>query len=139
MNDHKLISDLEGYIIKELYDSLYYKALAEKAPTRLAKEILMEFCRDEKSHAESFMEAYHHLTGKVFESPPEENIHIPCFEEALKNRMLEETNDYKIYGKQYVDASCKHLKDLFFMAKISEGLHAMRIPLLFEEIKESPS
>ena len=63
---NELICDLRNYIQDELKDSAYYEELARIAPTRMAQEILMEFSRDEKKHAESFMDAYCRLTGKKF-------------------------------------------------------------------------
>lgn len=47
--------------------------------------------------------------------------------------IIAETNDYEKYGDQYLRASSKYFKDLFFTTRTGEARHAMRIPILFEE------
>lgn len=128
-----LINDLKEYIQDELSDSLYYAELAKKAPTARAKAIIEEFSKDERTHAENFMEAYRMLTGMVYRPAPVPPPVVPAYEEALKQRILAETNDYKKYGEQYLMVSIPCLKDLFFMTRTDEAIHAMRIPILFED------
>lgn len=132
---NKLIADIEDYIANELYDSLYYQALADKAGSGYAKEILMEFSNDEKCHGEELKQAYYHLTGKAYTPPQITKPDVPGFEEALILRMAAETKDYRKYGEQYLEAPNKYLKHLFFMIKTGEAIHAMRIPILLQEIK----
>lgn len=129
-----LIRNLEEYIKDELTDSRYYELLAQKAPTQRAKDLLMEFSRDEKMHAQNFMNAYFMLTGRRYQPPKIEDPKVPDdFMEALQQRILAETNDYKKYGEQYLKAPTAYLRDLFFMTRTSEAQHAMRIPYLMHE------
>jgi len=129
-----LISNLEEYINDELSDSKYYEILAKKAPTQRSKELLMEFSKDEQMHAQNFMNAYFMLTGRMYHPPKVEDPKVPDdYIEALQQRILAETNDYKKYGEQYLKAPTAYLRDLFFMTRTSEAQHAMRIPYLIHE------
>jgi len=131
---YDLISDLEQYIEDELRSSAYYNKLAEKAPNNYAKSILQDFSKDEKGHAENFKQAYYYLTGKTYISDnPVSSPEINNYDNALKMMMISETKDYKKYGEHYLSASTKYLKDLFFGVKVVEALHAMRIPVLFDD------
>lgn len=136
MYHQKIIDDIKEYICHELKDSIYYMELSLKAPTSLAKEILLRLSNDEKCHAESFMQAYYYLTGRMFTPLIDDFPIIPDFEAALRNRMLAETNDYKKYGERYLEAPNKYLSNLFFLIKTVEAQHAMKIPILFEERNE---
>lgn len=129
----ELIPRLAEYIQDELQDSAYYAALAELAPTQLAKDLIMEFSMDERMHAENFQMAYCILTGNYFVPAPLEPIIIADYEDALKKRIIAETSDYKKYGNEYLMAPDKYLRDLFFNTRTVESIHAMRITILFEE------
>lgn len=128
-----LVMDLEEYIRDELRDSRYYYILSIKAPTQRARELLLEFSRDERMHAENFMNAYYRITGRTYRPPIIEDPTVPDYEEALKERILAETADYKKHGEQYLCSRSTYFKDLFFMTRTVEAQHAMRIPLLLEE------
>ena len=129
-----LIDDLEKYINSELKDSKYYEILAKKAPTKKAKDMLMEFSKDEFTHAQNFMNAYYSLTGRMYHPTEIQDPKVPddC-NKALKERIIAETDDYKEYGEQYLKAPTHYLQDLFFMTRTSEAQHAMRIPILLHE------
>lgn len=129
----QLITDIAEYIMDELGDSRYYTLLAGKAPTPRAREILMEMAADEYKHAQNFMRAYYALTGRMFTPTAIQDPNIPAWDEALKLRLLAETRDYKKYGEKYLLVGIPWLKDMFFMARTDEGIHAMRIPLLMAE------
>jgi len=131
---NELICDLRNYIQDELKDSAYYEELARIAPTRMAQEILMEFSRDEKKHAESFMDAYCRLTGKKFNPDPVRPSHICDYEQSLKDRIIEETNAYEDYGKMYQELCDPCLRRMFWDARTDEATHAMRIPILLHEM-----
>ncbi|NLO83130.1 MAG: ferritin-like domain-containing protein [Clostridiales bacterium] len=129
-----LIDDLEKYINDELKDSKYYEMLANKAPTKKAKDILMEFSKDEYMHAQNFMNAYFSLTGRMYQPSNTDEPEMPDdYEKALKERIIAETDGYKEYGEQYLKAPTYYLQALFFMARTSEAQHAMRIPILLHE------
>ena len=130
-----LISDLKEYIQDELYDSEYYKVLSNYAPTVRARMILMEMSNDEAGHAHNFMRAYKLLTGKDYIMKSVPRPQIPDYREAIKQRIIAETTDYKKYGEQYLKAKTPYLKDLFFMTRTDEAVHAMRMPLLLAEVE----
>jgi rubrerythrin len=130
----QLIRDIQEYIMDELSDSQYYSILATKAPTQRAKEIILEFSQDEKLHAENFMQVYYFMTGQRYCPLYIPTPQVPDYEEALKQRIIAETNDYKKYGIKYLETKCNpYLSDLFFMTRTYEAIHAMRIPILLEE------
>lgn len=137
LSDLTFVSDIQEYIDDELRDSRYYAILATKAPTERAIELLMEFSWDEQRHAQNFMNAYYMLTGRAYYPPMVQDPTVPDYEEALKERLLAETADYKKYGEKYLKACAPYLKDLFFMTRTVEAQHAMRIPLLMEEEVEN--
>ncbi|WP_352404232.1 ferritin-like domain-containing protein [Sporanaerobacter acetigenes] len=128
-----LVKRLEEYIQDELQDSAYYKELAKLAPTDFSKEIILGFSQDEAMHAENFQRVYCMITGRYYMPGPIEPIVISDYEDALKQRVLAETRDYKKYGEEYLMAPNKYLKDLFFNTRTVEAQHAMRISILFEE------
>ena len=129
----QLTKRLEEYIQDELQDSAYYKELAKLAPTDFSKELINEFSHDEQMHAENFQNAYFMITGRYYYPKPLDPIVIDDYEDALKIRIIAETNDFKKYGEEYLMAPNKYLRDLFYMTRTVEGQHAMRIPILFEE------
>lgn len=128
-----LVKRLEEYIQNELEDSDYYKGLAKLAPTELSKEIILRLSEDEAMHAENLQRTYYMITGRYYTIEPIEPVVISDYEDALKQRVLAETNDYKKYGEEYLMAPNKYLKDLFFNTRTAEAQHAMRISILFEE------
>lgn len=130
-----LLKDIEEYIYDELKDSKYYAILASKAPTQRSKELLMEFSADEQMHAQNFINAYYMLTGKVYRPLVVEDPVVPEYTEALKERIMAETKDYKKYGEQYLKQDYKYLKDLFYMTRTVEAQHAMRIPILIDDAR----
>lgn len=132
----QLIKDLAEYIQDELQDAYYYQELSKLAPTDRAKTIILEFSRDESNHAQNFQEAYRSITGMYYTPSPLKPVVIEDYEDALKLRIIAETNDYKKYGDQYLKAPTKYLQDLFFTTRTVEAQHAMRIPILFEEEAE---
>ena len=131
----QLVRDLGEYIQDETRDAQYYNILAEQAPTPFAREIILEFSRDEAQHAANFKEAYLCLTGKPYEEQPMAGPVVPEYRQALKDRTIAETNDFIKYGKQYLMAPDPYLRNLFFITGRIEAVHAMRIPLLFEEAR----
>lgn len=133
---NQLIKDLAEYIQDEMQDSAYYQELAKLAPTDRAKSIILEFSQDESTHAKNFQEAYRILTGHYYTPQPLQPIIITDYNDALKIRIIAETNDYKKYGDQYLRAPNKYFKDLFFTTRTVEAQHAMRITILFEEEAE---
>ncbi|MCX8129365.1 MAG: ferritin-like domain-containing protein [Clostridia bacterium] len=131
--EYSMIGDIEEYIQNELKDSMYYFELSKKAPSQMAKDLLEEFSKDEKTHAEGFVKAYGILTGLMFHSMDVGVQQIPEYSEALKSRFLSETSESKKYSDQYLKTRNQFLKDLFFSISSSEAQHAMKILLLMCE------
>lgn len=134
-----LVASLREYIEDELRDSLYYEELSQLAPTKRARDLLLEFSSDERMHAENFMRAYRIVTGRGYTPPRIEPPEIPRYDEALKQRIIAETNDYKKYGEWYLRIPDPYLRMLFFETRTDEARHAMRIPILMEEEMENHS
>jgi len=132
----KLIKDLEEYIKEKSGDNSYYLLLSDKAPTQRAKTLLLEFSKDEGEHAKNLLKAYCYLTGTYYTIPPAAPPLVPEYQEALKQRLIVETSNYKKYGEQYLKAPTKYLQDLFFSLRTASAIQAKRIPLLMEEEKE---
>lgn len=133
VDDYLFAKDIEEYINDEIKDSMYYKELAEKAPNKRSEMLLMEFSKDEQQHAKNFMKAYQMLTGKMYTPDNIRPPMVPEYKEALKQRIIAETSDYKKYGEDYLKACRPYLKDLFFMTRTVEAQHAMRIPILLAD------
>lgn len=131
--DYALFNDIVEYINDEIGDSRYYAVLAAKAPTRRARELLMEFGMEEQHHAENFMRVYASMMGKFYNPPPRQEPQVPDYIEALKVRTLAESGDFEKYALKYRQAVNPCLRALFYMTQASEGKHAMRIPMLMAE------
>jgi rubrerythrin len=129
--DYQFIGDIAGYIGDEMQDSRYYALLAQQAPTQRAKDLLNEFSADEWAHSQSLMRAYNMLTGKVYSPPAVTDPAVPEYNEALKQRVIAETNDYRKYGEKYLAACNACLKEMFYNLRTGEAIHAMRMQILF--------
>lgn len=129
-DDYRFVPDIAEYIGDEMKDSRYYSILAQSAPTQRAKDILMGFSQDEWMHSQQLIQAYQMLTGQVYTPGPIETPVIPEYSEALKVRVLAETADYKKYGEKYLAVCNTYLRDMFYMLRTDEAMHAMRMPIL---------
>ena len=119
---------LQMYIIAELGDSILYKELAKIAPNEIDRNLLLEFSRDEQSHADEFKLIYRMITGKRYDPI----MHLPelkgSFEDIVRDRILDESGDYRKYGEQYLTTHKNQmLKDAYYRAMIDENLHALRL------------
>ena len=123
--------DVDGVLVE--VGPSYYRALAERAPTAETKEMFRGFAEDEARHAAEFKEAYRCLTGRAYEEKPMAPPVIPGYREALGERLRAETNDYKKYGLEFLHAGDPYLRDLFFLTRTDEAIHAMRIAGLLPE------
>ncbi|NLG84615.1 MAG: ferritin-like domain-containing protein [Firmicutes bacterium] len=128
----ELVRHLEEYIQDETRDAHYYRTLAERAPAE-TKEMFEELAEDEARHAEEFKEAYRCLTGRMYEEKPKAPPAVPEYREALKERLRAETHDYKKYGREFLHAGDPYLRDLFFLTRTDEAIHAIRIAGLMPE------
>lgn len=131
--DYSLLVYIREYINDEMIDSRYYSILASKAPTLRARDLLIDFSREEQAHAQSFMKVYYAIAGTPYCSEALAEPEVPEYIDALKDRILSETIAYKKYCEEYMKAKKANLKDLFFTIGTDEAQHAMRIPLLMAE------
>ena len=125
-----LPSRLLEYIHDETSDSLYYRELADQAPDQRARNLFMEFSRDEAQHAANFKEVYYRLTGMQPMVPPVEPPQIPPYCEAIKARIMAESGDLVKYGEESVSAPDQMLRDLFYITSLIEGRHGLRLTTL---------
>ena len=123
-----LVERLKEYVDDELSDSLYYDILSERAPDEEQKQLLLEFSRNEKDHAETFARAITMITGKKYVLPFVGRPAVPSdYHEALKKRVINESGDFRKYGNEYLEAKTPFLKDAFYKARTDENVHALRI------------
>jgi rubrerythrin len=123
----QLIRNIYLSIEEELEASAYYRALSEIAPDRLAAEMIREFSQDEREHAYALQQAYEALTGRNYSLPElEYEFEIDNYLEALEERVLAQTADFKKYKEYYLMTSNQFLRDIFFDAMHDEAYHAIR-------------
>jgi len=126
----ELLGRLLEYIEDESTDALYYQELAKKAHNDQAKELILEFGADEAKHAEQFKQVYLLIAGVEPELKPIETPKVPSYCEAVKYRILPESNDFVKYGQEYLDAPDNELKQLFYLTGAEEAKHGMRLSSL---------
>jgi rubrerythrin len=131
-----LPSRLLEYIHDETSDSLYYQELAKEAPNQRARELYMEFARDEAEHAANFRSVYCQLTGMQPMIPPIEPPQIPPYCDAVKARIMAESGDLVKYGEESAAAPDMMLKNLFYITSLIEGRHGMRLATLMCGVDE---
>ena len=126
--DRFLLSRLTEYISDELGDNLYYRKLSERAPDEMQKKLLLEFSEDEKTHAEAFAKEIKRMTGKQYFLPSVNEPNIPDdYKTALRARVINESNDFRKYGNEYLNAPNSSLKNAFYKSRTDENVHALRI------------
>lgn len=124
----QLVKNIYLSIEEELQASAYYRALANIAPDRFAANIIMEFSHNEREHAYMFQQVYKALTGREY-SPPgemETEVEIDDYLDALEERVLEQTSDFRKYKEYYLMTRNQILRDIFFDAMHDEIYHAVR-------------
>lgn len=118
------------YIRDETMDSLYYRELAAEASDARAKELFLEFAKDEAEHAENFRAVYCRITGMEPGIGPVEPPKIPPYCEAVKQRIIAESGDFVKYGEEHVNAPDMELHKLFYVTGTIEARHGMRLATL---------
>lgn len=125
-----LASRLLEYITDETGDSMYYRELAKEAPDHRAKDLLLEFSRDEAEHAANFSCVYRQLTGMEPMICPVSPPKVPPYCEAIKQRIMAESGDFVKYGKEFLDDPDPELRNLFYITGAVENRHALRLTTL---------
>ncbi len=119
---------LQMYINAELGDAALYRELSKSANDETDKNLLLEFAEDEQSHADEFKRIYSMMTGGSYNpivTPPV--INHP-FEEILRERVLDESGDFRKYGEQYILTDKNNiLKNAYYRARTDENVHALRL------------
>lgn len=118
------------YIRDENSDSLYYQELAKIAPDERARELFMEFSRDEAGHAANFRQVYRQITGMEAMVGPVAPPKIPPYCEAIPARIMAESGDLVKYGTESANACDRELANLFYITSLVEGRHGMRLATL---------
>ena len=122
------IERLETYIKAELGDSALYKELSKIAPNDEDRKLLMEFSEDELSHANEFKRIYTMMTRKSFNPEIETPVITDSFKNILRERVLDESGDFRKYGEQYMQQNINiMLKDAYYRAMVDENVHALRL------------
>lgn len=123
-----LTKRLEEYIKSELRDSALYAELAKRAPSNNYRKLLMEMSADDRAHANEFKRAYKSITGRSYNPIIKPPILKGSFNETLRGRIIDESNDYKNYCEEYILAKANTiLKTAFYLAGIDENVHALHL------------
>lgn len=126
--DMSVAQRLRMYIDAETSDAALYRELAKKAPTEADKKLLLEFSEDEHTHAETFSRIYRRITGQTYAPEAKPTVLEGTFAEILRDRVLDESGDYRKYGIQYLLAqNSRMLREAFYRARTDENVHALRL------------
>lgn len=119
---------LEMYIEAELGDAALYKELAKIAPNGNFYHLLTEFSKDEQAHADEFKRIYKKMTGKSYNPIIPPPVLEGSFDDILRDRVLDESGDYRKYGEQYIQTERDdQLKKAYYRARTDENVHALRL------------
>lgn len=122
-----ILQKLQTYITAELSDAALYRELARVAPDDAASRIFLEFADNEQSHADQFNRIYYHMTGQKF-TPMILPVTLPDnYREFLRERILDESKDFRKYAEQYQLTKSQALKNAYYRAEIDENVHALRL------------
>jgi len=120
---------LQTYINAELGDAALYRKLANMAPDNEDRLLLLEFADNEQMHADMFKQIYKKMTGKNYDPVVKPPILTGSYKEILRDRILDESGDFRKYGEQYIATSDKNkaLKTAYYLARTDENVHALRL------------
>jgi rubrerythrin len=118
------------YIVDETKDSLYYKKLAGEVKNKCSRELFLEFSRDEAQHAANFRQVYRQITGVEAPIGPVNPPEIPNYCEAIKQRIMAESNDFVKYSQEAMNTPVMELHHLFHMTGVMEAKHGLRLTTL---------
>jgi rubrerythrin len=119
---------LQMYIDAETGDAALYRELAKIAPKEEFRQLLLEFSDDEQLHADMFKSIYRKMFGKSYTPPVKQPILTGSFDDILRERVLDESGDFRKYGEQYIETQNNDmLRDAYYRARTDENVHALRI------------
>jgi len=122
------VQKLQLYIKAELGDAALYRELAKIAPNDDDRQLLLEFAEDEQSHANEFQRIYRTMTGRSYNPIIEPPVLQGTFNEILRERVIDESGDFRKYGQQYIQTDQNSvLKEAYYRARTDENVHALRL------------
>jgi len=122
------VQKLQLYIKAELGDAALYRELAKIAPNEDDRQLLLEFAEDEQSHANEFQRIYRTMTGRSYNPMIEPPVLQGTFNEILRERVIDESGDFRKYGQQYIQTDSNSvLKEAYYRARTDENVHALRL------------
>lgn len=128
-----LVQRLQMYIDAEMADSALYKELSKIAPNDEYEELLLEFSADERKHADEFKRIYRMLTCSNYNPMVPRPVLEGSFREILRDRVLDESGDFRKYGLEYIKACNPVLEKAFYIARTDENVHALRLLYMLSE------
>ena len=128
MLEMSTVQKLQLYIKAELGDAALYRELAKIAPNDDDRQLLLEFAEDEQSHANEFQRIYRTMTGRSYNPIIEPPVLQGTFNEILRERVIDESGDFRKYGQQYIQTDQNSvLKEAYYRARTDENVHALRL------------
>lgn len=125
---------LEMYIKAELGDEIFYEELAKMAPNADDCRILLEIAEEEGKHAKIFQRIYKRMTGIDYAPEIEMPQMMGSYQDILRDRVIDESGDYRKYGKQYLmTMHDMELKDAYYNTRTDENVHALRLLYLLSK------
>src|SRR5512146_3331173 len=94
----------------------------------------MENSKDEAEHASNFQRVYCQITGTQPVIPPVCPPKIPPYCEAIKARIMAESDDLVKYGEESTNAPEPMLPNLFYITSLIEGRHCLRLTTLISRV-----
>lgn len=119
---------LQSYIDQEASGAAAYRRLADMANDITASEMLLEIAEDKAKQAEGLKEVYRLLTGQTYD--PAEGIPAlgRSFKSALLDRVMEESEEAALYGKEaYIGSQNEQMKKIFHEAAERETFHTLKL------------
>lgn len=132
---NELTKKLEEYIKDELSDSLYYEILSRTSPNDKQRNILIEMSKEEKQHAITFIGIISRLSGKEYVLPNIEAPKVPEYRTALIHRIIDEADDFRKYGIDYMLAPSNALNNAYFAIMLGENVHAHKLNALLNGLE----
>jgi rubrerythrin len=130
-----LLPLIEEAVKDEQKDQLFYRYLAQQAPSQEEREIITHIHNDEHKHEQMFRQMYASLTGRPLkvERPEPEKMtmeYLPGLEKAV----LGEAEAIEAYSKLYF-AVPGGFRDTLFEILMDEIKHGIRFNLLYAKNK----
>lgn len=128
-----LPTQIQEHIYAELYNEEVYRQMAEMAPTDEHRKLLLEFARDDRSHADELTKIYRSLFVEDY-SPVLPPIKLSgTYQENLRKRVLEESESFRTYDRQYRSTNNTALKNAYYRARADDNVHTSRLLYLLND------